>query len=205
MEKSAPCCFNQLSCTVFRTTVVGNSTIRASGQVQLAIAMHEVSSIVPIAAIARGWRTLILDCSFQILGALRALAWVGCVRKTGAENTSQHLDEPVAAEYHPAICNARPRCGENRWTPTASCASVGTDVFIRNLQSSGVIKGGKHWESEFSLQDVATESGIVAMTVSNPTQPILDELISAHIASGTVQEDGIESSLSIPGSSDATE
>lgn len=81
-----------------------------------------------------------------------------------------------------------------------SGASVGTDVFIRNLQSSGVIKGGKHWEPEFSLQDVATESGIVAMTVSNPTQPILDELISAHIASGTVQEDGIESSLSIPGS-----
>ncbi|CAE7426243.1 unnamed protein product [Symbiodinium pilosum] len=81
-----------------------------------------------------------------------------------------------------------------------SNATVGTDVFIRNLQCSGVIKGGKHWEPEFSLQEVAQESGICSMTVSNPSQPILDELISAHIASGAVQEDGVEANLSLPGS-----
>lgn len=73
-----------------------------------------------------------------------------------------------------------------------SGTQVVVEDFLKNLQLSGVVKGGKHWEAELSLEDVARESGISAMIVTAPGKPIMDELMSAHIASGTAQEEGTQ-------------
>ncbi|CAL1166301.1 unnamed protein product, partial [Cladocopium goreaui] len=80
-----------------------------------------------------------------------------------------------------------------------SGAHVVVDDFLRNLQSSGVVKSGKSWEAALSLQDVAKESGISAMVVISPGKAIMDELMAAHIASGTAQEEGTHRPVSHEG------
>jgi len=80
-----------------------------------------------------------------------------------------------------------------------SGAQVVIDDFLWNLQSSGVVKGGKNWEAALSLQDVARESGISAMVVTSPGKAIMDELMTAHIASGTAQEEGFRRPISNEG------
>lgn len=80
-----------------------------------------------------------------------------------------------------------------------SGAHVVVDDFLRNLQSSGVVKSGKSWEAALSLQDVAKESGISAMVVISPGKAIMDELMAARIASGTAQEEGTHRPVSHEG------
>lgn len=80
-----------------------------------------------------------------------------------------------------------------------SGAQVVVEDFLRNLQSSGVVKSGKSWEAALSLQDVAKESGISAMVVISPGKSIMDELMAAHIASGTAQEEGTHRPVSNQG------
>lgn len=80
-----------------------------------------------------------------------------------------------------------------------SGAQVVVEDFLRNLQSSGVVKSGKSWEAALSLQDVAKESGISAMVVISPGKAIMDELMAAHIASGTAQEEGTHRPVSNQG------
>ncbi|CAJ1384677.1 unnamed protein product [Effrenium voratum] len=70
-----------------------------------------------------------------------------------------------------------------------SGATVVLQDFMQNLHNSGVVKGGKHWEPEITLQNVAEESGITSMLVTAPGRAVLEELTSAHIASGTAREE----------------
>lgn len=66
-----------------------------------------------------------------------------------------------------------------------SGSSVAIDKFVKRLLSSGVIKGGRHWQPEFTCEDVSKASGIASLAQNSSFwKGGLEDFMQAHAASG---------------------
>mmetsp|Transcript_88985 Transcript_88985/g.157562 ORF Transcript_88985/g.157562 Transcript_88985/m.157562 type:complete len:1421 (+) Transcript_88985:90-4352(+) len=116
-----------------------------------------------------------------------------------AENQGDKVAEAVAAAAR--VTKVRRILQDYCVDLVDSGSTVAIDDFVKRILSSGVAKCGRHWQPEFTPQEVAQESGIAMWQAASSNNPnrgknSLETFVKAHIAfGGTNEESAMASGL----------
>lgn len=100
-----------------------------------------------------------------------------------ASSSEQTSGEAVAAASRVAKIRKMLQDFGNELVENGSSVSI--DKFVKRLLSSGVIKGGRHWQPEFTCEDVSKASGMASLAKNAFFwKGGLEDFVQAHAASG---------------------